>query len=211
MESGVMVAKPKQSFNKVIPRLRKIAGETSDFGLSLKALAVVASVTREGGDIRLALHKAHQAGLSSSKAEALTVLVKILAEARHFEWARRIATEISGIDRYCYAKARMWIVRFSGETDDVKVAEHAIDAMGAGHLKVYARHDMSILLSKKHHHTGIPRDHKYYEHLTALLRALTELKGFEDDAHRVRPQHTSAHYYHQANGAISWFFADLMD
>lgn len=211
MESCAMVAKPKQTFNNVIPRLRKIAGETSDFELSLKSLAVVASVTGEGGDIRLALHKAHQAGLPSSKAEALAVLVKILAEARRFEWARRIATEMLGIDRYWYAVARMWIAGFSGEAEDIALAESAINSMNAGYLKVDARHDMAILLSKKHHHTGISRDRKYYEHLTALLRALTELKAFEDDAHRVRPLHTSAHFYHQANGAISWFFADLMD
>ena len=212
MECASAVAvEPNKLFDRVIPRLRRVALDTSDFGLSLRALAVVASVTGEDGDIRVALEKAHEAVIRSSKAEALAVLVKILAEARHFLWARKIATEMSGLDSYWYAEARIWIARFSAEESDIATAHKAVGAIHAHYVRVEAKHDMDILLSKKHHHTGRSCDSRYYGHLDALLSALTELREFKDDAHCVRPRHTSAHLHHKANGAISWFFADLMD
>lgn len=214
MESGgaiLSAAEPKQIFNKAISRLRKIAAETSDAVLSQRALTVVAGITKKDADVWIALEKADQIGRCSLRVEPLSVLVRILAETGRLSWARKVANEISGVDTYRHAIARIWIARFSAESEDRDAVDEAISKIRASYASVDAVHDRDILLSKKHHHTGIPRGSQFYERLMVLIRSLAELKGFEEDAHCVRPRHTSAYFCHEAESAINWFFAYFMD
>jgi len=214
MEGASVMVEPKPKnrlFNKAISGLRRIAQKTSDLELSLGALTVVAGVTGEDADTRLALERAHGPGNGSIKAKSLAVLVRILAEERKFPWAREVAIELSGMDNYWYAIARVWIARFSVDNEDVDAAEQAVQNITASEVRVEVVHDMANLLSEKYHRAGTARDVKFYELLTALARSLTKLKGFEDDAHRVRPEHTSAHFHLEAESIIDSFFADLMD
>jgi len=210
MEGVVMVEPGKNLFDGVVPRLRKVANATSDLGLSLRALAVVAGVTKTISDIRLALEKAERVGSCYERAKPLAVLTKILAETRDFPLARQTATGLSGIDTFQCAIARIWIARFSGDEDDTMAMEVAIKNIRAGHATVAAIHDRDMLLLRSHHRTGTS-DARFYEHLMVLARALADLKSFEEDAHRVRPGHTSAHFYNLAESAIDWFFAEIMD
>lgn len=200
-----------QHFQKLISSLRQVADTIGNFKLIVRAWAVIASSTGESADIMKAREKALESGHRSSRAESLAVLAKTLAKAKRFGEARAIAFDITGLDAYWHAEARIWIARFSGkntaEEPDIQNAHDAVEAIHTHELRNDARTDMHMLLSLQQKHAV--HEHQYFDSLRALLGTLTELKELED-SHTVLPKHTSSFLYHKAMEITNRFFADAM-
>lgn len=197
-----------QLFKNVVASLRRVASEIEDSRLGMRLAAAIASVTKSRIDVNLAVDRAKGHGSISLRAEALAVVVKTLAEGRHFTGARLIASEMTRLDAYWRAEAYIWIARFSGEDADIKAAEVVVSHINTPYLRNELRTDMKSLLHHKHHHTEAKND-RHLSDFKALQAILAELKGLED-SHVVTPKFNSAHLRLIAQEIIDRIFAAAM-
>lgn len=208
---GIMMSQrdtQDQIFNKTIASLRKAMHGIEDFSISVMLAAVIASITKNKTDINFAVDRASGHGNADARAEALFIIVKALAKARHFPEARSVVCEMTGLTAYWKAEAYIWIARFSGEPNDIEAAKSAVSNVNAPYLRNELRVDMESLLHQHPHYImAKPQSHKHLPDLKALQAVLSELKGLED-SHRVTPKFTSAYLRFKAHEIIIRLFAD---
>ncbi|MDP2741757.1 MAG: hypothetical protein Q8O66_03690 [bacterium] len=174
----------------------------------MRLAAVIASNTRNKTDINSAIDRAVNHGNANLRAGALAIVAKTLAEAGHFSEARRVVSEMAGMDAYWRAEARIWIARFSGEANDIEDAETAVSNIHTSHIRNELRIDMENLVHNRPHHTGA-HAYKHHSDLSSLQAVLSELRGMED-SHGVTPKHNSAFLRLKAQEIINRLFADAM-
>lgn len=135
----------------IFENLREASTKTSDYRLAVRLLAVVACVTKDKADIALAIDKARTAKHDYAVAEALAIIVRVLARAGRFDEARAIvgnkkkgiAGEMMGLDRYWHAEAAIWLFESSKDDDDRVEATTIASSIGNPGLRSEARADLS--------------------------------------------------------------------
>ena len=200
----------REMFNEVISQLRSLSANISDFRLKMRVLVVIANVTHQNSDIAVACEKAMENEHRGPRSEAMTIIVKALAEDRRFEEARKIAGSMVGMDNYWRASAKIWIARFSGDQNDIVQAEEAVSDVASPEARNEARGDLELLVHKRHHHSVSHADHKHYALLMSLRTALSQLSGLEDN-HLIAPQATSVSLRLTVQGIIERIFADALE
>ena len=188
----MIVSAVEKPFEKVIVSLRRFVKEVDDFRMAIRLASAIAGVTHDRHDILFALHKAKSSQSSDLRSEGMAIVAKTLAEAQHFEDARKVVEEMVGANTYWKAEACIWIFRFSGEDQDLKVAENAIDDIQTPYLRNEAREDLN-LLSKKYHRTGHQNPAKHHSDFLALKALLAEVQSLKEDSHKVRPRFNSVY------------------
>ena len=198
------VAIHDQLFNKTIASARKAANEIDDPRLKVWAWAAIASITHNPSDLREAREKALKVDHYSLRAELLVVIAKSLAEARHFKEARETASMVQKLDQYWHAEAWIYIARFSGEDKDAEQAEKAVSGINTPHLRA------ELMADAKLREPSGPNGHFHQiDDLKDLVKALTEIKGFED-AHSVATEMSSAHLRFRVLKSMASIVAEAM-
>jgi pentatricopeptide repeat protein len=191
---------------KILNNLRKVADSIEDFRLAVRLKAAIACITREKADIVSALERAREHGSHRSvTAEALAIIVKVLAQAGRFDEARKIVEEMTGLDTYWHAEACIALARFSGNKNDTAKAELAISGIHSRELRNQARIDLKNALQEHRH----PKFQPFTPYLKELSELLFQLDAFSAvDA--VRSNANSAYLHAMADHIIDWIFANAL-
>jgi pentatricopeptide repeat protein len=191
---------------RILNNLRKVADRIEDFRLAVRLKAVIACMTKEKADIVLALGKAKGHGSHQFvTAEALAIIVKVLAQAGRFDEARKIVGEMTGLDTYWHAEARIALARFSGNKNDAANADIAVSGIHSRELRNQARIDLKNALQKHRHLKSQP----FAPYLKELSDLLSQLDAFsEPDAAHLNVN--SAYLHAMVDHIIDWIFANVL-
>jgi hypothetical protein len=183
---------------EIFEKLRINASRTSDYRLAVRLLAVVACITKDKGDIALALDKARNAKHDCAVAEALAIIVKVLAYAERFDEARAIAGnkkkgiagEMVGLDPYWHAEAVIWLARISKDEDDHAEAKMIASRIRNPDLRDEVRADLS----------------GRNDFITLPNNPLMALGVIADALSNGKAPHNSGHLHNQVDKIISSIF-----
>jgi len=175
--------------SKIFENIRGFAESTGDLGLAVRLLAIIACITKDKADITSALGKAREhSGHQSVTAEALAIIVRVLAKARRYDEARNIvgnkkrgiAGEMVGKNAYWHTEAAIALARFSGEADDEEEAKTLVSHIRDHGLRDEARGDLEIA-GRRHNVEVLPANPIFQ--LAILAGELTDGRAKHDSAY----------------------------
>lgn len=202
------------SLEETLDLARDAAGEVNDFRLKAGALAVIANVSGVPDDLKKALDFASAIDMAYMKGELLAVIAKTLAEVGNIAKARETALKIRDVDAYWCVEALIHVGRIGRSKCDFEQAKRLVPRINDSHFRSEALADINLFLQETaspsrngHHHHGNP--HVQAEALTDIVKALAELKGFEE-AHLVASKISSAYWRSRAFAAIASGLAEAI-